>query len=172
MKIFVLCDLSNSIPEFSFDFGSLSINEILAQLEAEDMPADIFMEPADDGLTDEDSADEDQGGLMDNLSGKQLDGAGEAALPNGIRIGNLGEDLDNHEESSYSYKSPKWIRNAAFPSVQPIFPEANYSRYQDFSPTELFELFFDDILFNLLIEQSTLYSRFKGELLFSTTKKN
>ncbi|XP_068224706.1 uncharacterized protein, partial [Palaemon carinicauda] len=71
----------------AIDKWSLTVNEILAELEKEDIAADVFIKPADDGLTDEDSADEDQGGLIDNLSGKQLDAAGEAALPNEVWLG-------------------------------------------------------------------------------------
>ncbi|XP_064116478.1 piggyBac transposable element-derived protein 3-like [Macrobrachium nipponense] len=150
---------------------SLTVNEILAELEKEDIAADVFIEPADDGLTDEDSADEDQGGLIDNLSGKQLDAAGEAALPNGVRLGNLGEDLENYDDSSYCFKTPKWTRKATFSSPKPIFPEANYSQYRNLSPCELFELFFDEKVFRLIIEQSALYARYKGEISFSTNEK-
>ena len=100
-----------------------------------------------------------------------MDAAGEAALPNGVRLGNLGEDLENYDDSSYCFKTPKWTRKATFSSPKPIFPEANYSQYRNLSPCELFELFFDEEVFSLIIEQSALYARYKGEISFSTNEK-
>ena len=49
------------------------------------------------------------------------------------------------------------------------FPEADYLKYRDFSPAELFELFFDDDLFDLLVQQSILYAHSKGETNFFVT---
>ena len=61
--------------------------EILDILEKEDRHADVYIETNDPGLlTDEDSADEDDSGLIDNLSGRQLAGHAEAIFPNGHRI--------------------------------------------------------------------------------------
>ena len=51
-----------------------------------------------------------------------------------------------------------------------VFPEADYSKYRDFSPAELFELFFDDELFELVVQQSILYAHSKGETNFFVTK--
>lgn len=47
------------------------------------------------------------------------------------------------------------------PLAQP-FPESNFSKYTDFSPVELFELFFDEQLFLLMVEQIKLYAAFKN----------
>ena len=48
----------------------------------------VHIEPNDGGITDEDFAAEDDGGLVDNLSGNQLNAVAEAGLPDGRRINN------------------------------------------------------------------------------------
>lgn len=58
----------------------------------EDMPnnIEIFIAPPDPStLTDEDSAGEDEGGLVDNLSGRQLMASAEIKLPNNVVINTL-----------------------------------------------------------------------------------
>lgn len=48
---------------------------------------EIFVEPPDSNiLTDEDSAEEDEGGTLDNLSGRQLRSKVELKLTNNSRI--------------------------------------------------------------------------------------
>ena len=68
---------------------------------------DIFIEPPDANvLSDEDSDDEDDGGLIDNLNGRQLRAPAEVVLANGERIGNAGnvdvDDLSSDEDLSVS----------------------------------------------------------------------
>ena len=46
-------------------------------LEDENVAANIFIEPNDGGVTDEDSGEEDGGGFLSNLSGKQLNAPAE-----------------------------------------------------------------------------------------------
>ena len=60
------------------------------------------------------------------------------------------------------------MEKKSFPEKNMPFPEADYSKYRDFSPAELFELFFDDDLpvFDLLVQQSILYAHSKGETNF------
>ena len=41
--------------------------------------------------------------------------------------------------------------------MQLPFPEPNYHRYNELSEVQLFELFFDDELIDMIIEQSTVY---------------
>lgn len=56
--------------------------------------AELFIEPPDSHvLTDEDSADEDDGGLAGNLSARQLTAGAEIRLTNSRRIGGIEEDL-------------------------------------------------------------------------------
>ena len=52
----------------------------MSMLEDENFPAKIYIEPKDNGITDENSGDVDDGGLMDNLCGDQLNTPAELAL--------------------------------------------------------------------------------------------
>ena len=72
------------------------------------MAVDVSIEPADDGLS------------IDRSS-KNLDAEGEAALLNGVRLGNLGEDFQNYGDTSYCSKIPNWTRNATFSSPNLFF---------------------------------------------------
>ncbi len=57
----------------------------------------IFIEPPDVNLySDEDSGDEDGGGLVDNLSARQLQAPAQAVLANGLVLGE--DDKDEEEE--------------------------------------------------------------------------
>ena len=58
----------------------LTCHDVLSALEEEETSAMaiVFIEPNDGRITDEDSADEDDGGLVDNLSGNQLNAMAEA----------------------------------------------------------------------------------------------
>jgi len=51
----------------------------------------------------------------------------------------------------------------------PIFPAPNYSAYRDMNPVELFELFWDELLIELILEQMKLYSIWKGKETFVAT---
>ena len=55
-----------------------------------------------------------------------------------------------------------WTPKQTSSSFIPLFPEANYCRYRDFGPLELFELFFDEPLYDLIVEQSNVYCQFKN----------
>ena len=48
----------------------------------------VYIELNDGEITDEDSADENNGGLVDNLSGNQLNAVAEAVLPDKRHINN------------------------------------------------------------------------------------
>lgn len=63
--------------------------------------AEVFIEPPESHeLTDEDSADEDEGGLADNLSSRQLTAGAEIRFTNSRRVGGIADDLnsDLHNE--------------------------------------------------------------------------
>ncbi len=47
-------------------------------------------------------------------------------------------------------------------NIIPLFLEADYKRYRDFPPVMLFELFFDEKLISLIVEQSTVYCMSKN----------
>ena len=43
------------------------------------------------------------------------------------------------------------------PQITQIFPECNYSKYRDFSPVQLFELFYDDFIIEHTMTEMTKY---------------
>lgn len=197
--------------------------------EDEDMPnnIDLFIAPPDPStLTDEDSAGEDEGGLIDNLSGRQLMASAEIRLPNNIVVRNLPTTSSNEstmpgpsfkistagpqKRNSPSITSPdvsnvgrtdtvqdmedangdttlastkiniiqnlilekssevdakkknkvidkNWVKGDFEPNNN-TFPQPNFSRYIDFSASELFELFFDEEIFEILVRETERYA--------------
>ena len=75
---------------------------MLAILEQEDDDvAEIFIEPPEAAInSDADSADEDAGGLIDNLSGPQLRSHAEVVFRDGHRVG----DVDDEEQITFGGK--------------------------------------------------------------------
>lgn len=43
-----------------------------------------------------------------------------------------------------------------------VFPIADFSQYKDLSAVDLFELFFDDDLFEMIVQESNNYALFKN----------
>ena len=78
-------------------YRSYSLQEAIAIIEErDDEVAKIFIEPPEVALnSDEDSADEDSGGLIDNLAGRQLRAEAEVVFADGHRLHT--EDDDNDE---------------------------------------------------------------------------
>lgn len=71
-------------------FRSYSLQDVVAIIEEMDDEDDfegIYIEPPNGNISDEDSAEEDEGGLIDNLSSKQLQANAELVLSKGRRIG-------------------------------------------------------------------------------------
>ena len=69
---------------YCFFCRSLSVHEISALLEEENRNAKVYIKPNDLGLLiDKDSANEDDSGLVDNLSNRQLATNAEAVFNNG-----------------------------------------------------------------------------------------
>ena len=159
------------MPCLYFYFRTLSIREILDILEKENSHADVYIEPNDPGLlTHEDSADEDDSGVIDNFSGRQLAGHAEGIFPNGNRITEHNNEANCFSLTS-SYKTPKWVCGTSLRTVDCIFPEANYAKCRDFTPVELFELFFDEEMWNLLVDQTIVYAMYRGETDFLVSKE-
>ena len=155
-------------------FKSLTANEILdilneSESEAE---ADIFIEPPDvKEITDEDSGnDENPEKLKPTcLSGNQL--RAKATLRRRKKPGKIIQESDSEGEVDYLPISKsrkrnidmfKWSEEAPPRKYMPIFPESNTSKYKDFTPLELFELFFDEEIIEDMVEQSNLYAREKN----------
>jgi len=56
----------------------------------------IFVEPPDAAVdSDKDSADEDGGGLIDNLTGRQLRARAQVVFADGTRLGDPEDDVGN-----------------------------------------------------------------------------
>lgn len=121
-----------------------------------------------------------------SLQGIQLNALAEAVFTDGRRTTDDDKDYevdkgddqdksnDKHDTASRcisGYKKPKWSRITIRTSLDCIFPEANYARYRDLSPVELFELFFDEEIWNLIVDQSIVYANFKGEASCTVTKE-
>lgn len=61
----------------------LSLQQVIAQIEESDEEISrVFIEPPDGDISDGDSASEDEGGLIDNLSSKQLQAPAEVVKLN------------------------------------------------------------------------------------------
>jgi len=72
----------------------------MALLEDDDEQIDrIYIEPADAAVqSDGDFASEDEGGLIDNLTGRQLRSGAEVVLADGERMGGAEDLLTDAEE--------------------------------------------------------------------------
>lgn len=55
-----------------------------------------------------------------------------------------------------------WLKDSDLPdvTVQQIFPQTNFSKYRDMSPVEIFELFMNHDVIELLVEESNRYALF------------
>ncbi|KAJ8941511.1 hypothetical protein NQ314_010380 [Rhamnusium bicolor] len=118
--------------------------------------------------TDEDSADEEEGGMMCNLNGRQLLAPAEIKLVNNDRIGassRCDEPENNAPERQVTETIPlEMDENVLFdPESEWITYQPDYSRCKDMSPVELFELFFDENIYQYLAEQTQRYAYFKNE---------
>ena len=123
----------------------------------------MYIELNDGGITDEDSADEDDGGLVDNLSRSQLNTVVEAVLPDGRCINNHYEGSET--VSNKGLQTPYWVCDGLLPSTNEFFPESNYLSYRNISAVELFEKFFDEEVLELIASQMILYATSKGDII-------
>jgi hypothetical protein len=149
---------------------------------------DIYIEPPDPAvLSDEDSGDEDTGGLIDNLSGNQLRARAEVVYNDVHRLGADREEKDEEEaadgevdaavQQSKLKKRPvqapkrlyKFIKNGDVSGIVLPYQEQNYSMYRVFSPIELFDLFLPNEFFEHLDIETNKYAAFKNEVGFVVT---
>ncbi|KAG5895313.1 hypothetical protein JTB14_029146 [Gonioctena quinquepunctata] len=82
--------------------------DIVYALDSDTEVAEVFIEPPESHvLTDEDSADKDEGGLADNLCSRQL----EIRFTNSRRVGGIADDLnsDLHNEISAGTSSNGYL---------------------------------------------------------------
>ncbi|CAH1968148.1 unnamed protein product [Acanthoscelides obtectus] len=145
----------------------------------EDEVPDIYISPSEPNvLTDEDSADEDDGGLIDDLSGRQLlsdaeihvrgvdqptgaDLEEEDVVDDSQPLSELG--IEAHEELLRTLKGRKydkrtWLDGDMTKSSH--FPAPDFSEFRDMSPAGLFELFFDEGMMLYILEETKKYALF------------
>ena len=141
----------------------------------DDLPVDkIYIEPPEGALTDEDSGDEDGGGLIDNLSKNQLRATAELVVIAQDDSENNIEDIRvdaTDLNSAVLAPTPlaqkidlalsNWIQGDIEPGVKQ-FPLSYYENFKSLIPTELFELFFDDILISFLVTETERYAQQKN----------
>lgn len=122
-------------------FRNLTVNDILDVLD-ESADDDIYIEPPDPReLTDEDSADsEDENTQVPSaLSGRQLLASAEIQQRNDEDISD-NEDVPSARKQKIVHKFD-WKKSITVELGCSIFPEANLTKYRDFSPRDFFELF-------------------------------
>lgn len=158
--------------------AGFTLQEALDMIYLDDIE-EIFIEPPDPtALTDEDSADEDDGGTLDNLSGRQLQSKVEIKFANSterLTSKNQTNDLvtsDNTAVHNDNISLPEkvrpkdkiiWEKDADIVvSRSRIFPVQNYNMFLEKSPVEIFEMFIDDSIIELFVRETQMYSLFKN----------
>lgn len=136
----------------------------------------IYTEPPDvNVLTDEESGDEDTEGDLNHLPPRQLLAGAEIRFKNNAGIGQSDEpcqsssednrpilEKENHPETITKEKiQHDWIKGA-FQNVEMNFGVPDYSKFSTFSPVQMFELFWDDDIFEYLLLETTKYALFKN----------
>ncbi|KAJ8938653.1 hypothetical protein NQ314_011392 [Rhamnusium bicolor] len=187
--------------------GGLTLSEALDMVYSDENIAnqvdEIFIEPPETNVeTDEDSADEDEGGMIHNLTGRQLRAPVEVKLIDNTRL------CDNSVEPSTVPEEPPastaeviheehlvqteqhvqpnyiWINDhlrkklnccwieGDLEPTQHIFPEANYSQYEHLSCVDIFERFFDNEIIEYLRMYWDLKDDAKNILVSSSMRRN
>lgn len=151
------------------------MNEILDLLNEPDSNEDVYMLPPEPSeLTDEDSADSDDDAthVPHRLPPNLLRAPGEIRQPRVVQDESSDEDdvpLANIRKTKPVKLNFEWNKCGKLSNLQKIFPEPNFTKYKDFSPSQFFELFFDEEIFEEIVQQSNLYSKFKN---YATTVTN
>lgn len=147
------------------------MEEAIQMVYDDDIDVDkIYIEPPDANiLTDEDSGEEDGGGFLDNLSGRQLLPKAELVLRNEViedkaepeeileRPANVSDP--NNVLLRPGLERITWIQGD-FEEWTRSFLKPDYSKYENMSYLEIFETFVDDEVIGLLVEQSNKYALF------------
>lgn len=112
--------------------------------------------------SDEDSANEDEGGLVDNLSGRQSRSQAEIVFVDQRRLGNF-EDNESKEQDQgpkrkqkrNKKKTKKFSRKREdLLETISMFPEPKYSEYRNQTPLQIF----DEKIINMIITESNRYA--------------
>lgn len=104
----------------------MTLEEITRILEEddEDVSATNIEPPEATIYSDEDSADEDSGGLLDNLSSGQLTAGAQTVLADGRRISGCDSDGDEAEYEKQGDKPPNISSGAGDKSVDADLPSS------------------------------------------------
>lgn len=158
-------------------FRSLCVNDIINLLEADELSEDtIFLEPPDENITDEDSDNDEHTGDINHLPASVL--KANVILPKEIL------NTDNYYESKKKKvvttkknrvvvgkkKSQKdsfqiWREgDLETPKITELWgPDENSKiKYGSLAPFELFELFFDDQVFDSIVQYTNIYASSKN----------
>ncbi|XP_068240932.1 piggyBac transposable element-derived protein 3-like [Palaemon carinicauda] len=157
--------------------GSLNLQEILEILDEEEKdPVAIFITPPEVREdSDEDSAEEDEGGLADNLNSNQLRASAEAVFHDGRILGEDDDEVENsnvncaeeQQESKKRKKSQKTSLEYNWKKTSNIRFSVNQTQYdkpppaidlKGKSPVEKFEYFFDGDIMNMIAKESCRYA--------------
>uniref|UniRef100_A0A6P7H5R1 Uncharacterized protein LOC114347369 n=1 Tax=Diabrotica virgifera virgifera TaxID=50390 RepID=A0A6P7H5R1_DIAVI len=126
-----------------------TLEEALQMAYADDLDVEgIYIEPPDTNeLIDKDSADEDNGGMVDNLPASQLRAPAELQVRNSNEKDFAMEKIDATKVN--------WDKAGDLEATARPFPASSYEGYSNCTPFELFEKFFDEELIELLVTEST-----------------
>lgn len=134
----------------------------------------IYIEPPGTNgnvLTDEESGDDEDVGDLDHLSGGQLRAQAELKLSDNRRIGGsqmMAKEQPTAVISNKKQKIKKKIEEKHFwekgdlQSRQNEFRAPNFQKYADFTPTELFEMFWSNDIFTYIRDETKKYALFKN----------
>ena len=173
---------------FYFRYDDNEAQSLLAGSGTSFSSADLYITPPALTLSDVDSDDEDQPKSINNLSGKQLD------APAKIVFHHSTDEVSGHQqaeddtaptchnsraaEAHPPIKEKNCIAKKSQPQrkwlpvdIPPKYPTVNETpKYnaKDWTPVEMFELFFDDEILELLVVQSMLYAKQNGNHSFVT----
>jgi len=168
-----LSSVFHSVFHFFRPFQLHEMLDILEELE--EAPEAIYIAPPNVNIdSDEDSGEEDKGGLVDNLNARQLEAPTEAVLTRNRRIA-IQEDLHEVTQEITTQQNPLKKTNEA---VQKNRIDYHWSKeitqftlqtnrhssaipatsLKGKSPVEKFEFFFDDELLNLIADESRRYA--------------
>ena len=165
---------------FHISPSSTALYDLLDQLDDAETSENelVLIPPIPEDNSDEYSGDEEEEEVdLDHLPGRILRSTVEPRRP-------AIESDDEHEESSAPVPGPNrqrgrgragrsgaqsrqravetWMKAKTTSGNHALFPEKNTTRYKDFQPHQLFELFFDEVLLSEIIRQSLLYATKKA----------
>lgn len=171
------------ISIFIFFRRGFTLEEALQMVYEDDLAVDqIFIDPPEPNiLTDEESGDEEDDFDINRLPGRQLSARAEIVLHNNQRIGGDIDMDDGANKEDESCTTPRIVLDKNFSwisgdlEVPPkhnkmMIPDNKNGLYKNMNPTELFELFFDENVINLLVEESMRYASSKNAPDFVVTK--